>query len=609
VKVIPERFSYKVTGKCKNLNLSFTDIEIQDYWKYKEYSLCPKPSSAVYFKKNRIVTKCVSGDPEFLIDPGYSQRLGGVGYGIFWKDSLSLTPKSEFLIVRCSKTDYFAFVFNRFNASISQKAKEIQSSLGMIKEKPLTVLILVFDSVSRGSAYRNWPKSMNFLTSLRDSTQNYSFFDFENALVSGVHTRPNMVPIIYGQSESFHQIFLKNEKYDSLWPSEKFLKLQEKAIWSYYSSLGYTTMFLYDTIYDYMVKSLGRQINADHVFVNFWKIVYRVFGFSDFSSRQRCIGSEDSHFYSLNYTFQYLTNYKENNRFAYVHLDAAHENSGNVRTVDKDLKWFMQNTFEWYSRQGQEIVIFLIGDHGRINPALQFNIRGFLDQRTPMTFLIASRSLIQNLAVEPVVKWNEKELVGRFDIHLSIKDIANYPYAHWNHSQYLKQKIQLPVYDVVSLFREKANPLRTCSDLAVKKIDCTCKDYEKVDFSNEETVLSNIFKLSQQFIKKKEKKILKNCEKSWNFELISAEKFELLPFERGWDTIYLLYFKVNWKVLVKTVTNFCKFDKIRVTRNILSTASFPIAKYQVNKTEVFSQVTELEVLSQDFNESLCIFKI
>lgn len=608
-KIVSSRFFHKVTSRCKDLNILFTPSEVSNFWKYKNYKECPKPISKVYFKKNKLIAQCYKGQAEYLVDPGYSQRLGGLGYGVFWKDSLNLTENSEFLIVRCLKSydEKFAFVFNRYNDQISKRAKEIEISLK--GNSTLSVLMLVFDSVSRGSAYRNWPKTMNFLNEMKKYHDYFSFYDFENPLVTGVHTRPNMVPIIYGQSESEHNKYFKGAKYDSLWPSKKYLELQSRAIWSHYWEKGYTTLFLYDTIYDYMVKSFGREIKSDHVFVNFWKVVYRVFGFSDFSNRQRCIGSEDSHYYSLNYTYQYLTNYKHNNRFGYVHLDAAHENSGNVRTVDKDLYKFIIRIFEWYIKEKQEIVIFLIGDHGRINPVLQFNTRGFMDQRTPMLFMISSKEVAGKLNVGQNLEFNTKELVGRYDINLSLRDLAFYPYARWNESEYRDEKRKYRVRDVVSLFREKVRKSRTCADLGVASIDCTCKDYEEVDFKNpnEQVIINQLLTLSIKYISIKEKNFSEICQKSSTFNLISVKKFELLPISRGWDTIFNLFLLINNQTLIKTIANFCSYNKIIFTRNTLPSEIFPKSKYHINGTEIFSQITGAELVSQNSNQTLCLF--
>lgn len=588
-------FYYESFYKCRNYNLTFDENEVRSLWKYKAYGRCEKSESEAYLEGDKLIVNCHDGEPLYAEDPGYPQRLGGMSISPKWAEFYSNNKKNEFVIVKCSeeKKDHFVFVFNRYKEFYSQNA--FKRSLGFNKtiDKPVTVLMLVFDSVSRASAYMNWPKTMKYLKNIQ--SLGYNFIDFRNPTTTGINTRPNMIPIIYGQSEGDHIEYLQDAVYNSYWPSPKFEILQEQAIWSYYSKLGYTTMFLYDTIYDFLVKSFGRIIKTDHVFTNFWRMAYKVFRFSDFSEKQRCMGQEDSHYYSLSYTLQYLKNYKANNRFAYVHLDAAHENTGNVRTVDKDLVSFLKEITEWYKKNDQILAVFLIGDHGRINQRMQFNVKGFLDQKTPMTFLITSEIIAQKWKSLNILKNNENELVGRYDINLSLKDLAHFPYDRISESTYLEMKKQYPVSDVVSLFREHINPDRNCQDIGSTKLYCICQDYENTEETPKDV---SVVKMLLELVKFTTNTIelnLSTCEKSKEFDVVDSKKFELDPYSRGWETIYKFRVRVNEENYLKGVANFCIYNRIKRKKNTLPIDQFPATVFEVNNTEVFLQFIELEV--------------
>lgn len=604
-KLILSRLSHKITSKCKSLEINFTKSEILSLWNYKNYSFCPKSDSFVDWNNLTLQVNCKRGDPLFHTDHNFIQRLGGEALDVIWTKSFVMQPKSEYFIVKCSNNidDHFVFFLNKFNPEVSQRALNI-SNRNQISKNKFSVLFLLFDSVSRYSAYMNWPLSMNYLNNLNSS---FEFFDFSSPAASGVQTRQNMVPIIYGHSEEYQDIYLKDATYDTRWPSARYLSLQKSSIWSYYSGLGYTTMFLYDTVFDFMVKSYGRDIVADHVFVNFWKTALKVFGFHDFSKKQRCLGSKDSHYYSLDYTSQYLKNYRFNNRFAYVHLDAAHENTGNVRTVDKDLLAFFKDIFEWYKENNQDFVIFLLGDHGRINPNLQFNIKGYLDQRTPMTFLINSQGVTKALKNKEILNFNKKELLGRYDINLSLKDIAYFPYTQMSESEYNPLKKTYPVKDVVSIFREKIAENRNCLDIGVEELHCTCKDYREIDEENSEDmkIANEIFELGKKFVKRLEGE-LGGCKKIREFQFSHAEKYQLMPVDRGWDSIFKVIFKADGMV-VRVVGNFCTWEKIELTKNILPKDLYPVSRFRLNETEVFSQVIEMKIKS-DCESDYCICK-
>jgi hypothetical protein len=405
-----------------------------------------------------------------------------------------------------------------------------------------------------------------------------------------------MVPILYGQPETFHDEYLRGENLNHHSSQPRFKSLQEFSIWRFYSNMGYSTMFLYDTIFDFIVSSTGRKIYADHVFVNFWKIVHKVFGFHDFSEKQRCLGQEDSHYYSLDYTFQYLTNYKRNNRFAYVHLDAAHENTGNVRTVDKDLVAFIEKVLTWYKSNNQEIVLFILGDHGRINPRMQFNIKGFMDQRTPMTFIVGSAGVFDKIGAKEILKRSTEELVGRYDINLSLKDLAFFPYERWNEKQYLELKKNYPVKSVLSLFREVPDTKRTCEEIGSIDLYCNIKDFKKIDRDNDidAFVRDKLMELVQSTL---------DYNLDWNKEICNerkikdfiVKKFELMPYARGWDTLYSFEGFLLDRSKLEGSVNFCKFDKIVKSRFYMPVQSYPSTIFNVNSTKVFMQIVSLKL--------------
>ena len=583
-------------GKERIKNLEFNEKEIQKYWKYVNYDECPKSDSQVYLNGRDIVAKCLNDKPKYNQDLLQPQNLGGIqGSGYTWSLKYERKLEAEFLIVKCSnqKEDFFAFVFNNYKESVFKQAIKKENEFNRTYFKPFSVVLMVFDSVSRASAHMNWPKTISYLKSLG---QDSLFFDFKVPTTIGINTRPNIVPILYGQSEAYHDEYLRGENHNHHSSLPRVKSLQEFSIWRFYSELGYSTMFLYDTIFDFMVKSTGRKIYADHVFVNFWKVVYKVFGFHDFSEKQRCLGQQDSHYYSLDYTFQYLTNYKKNNRFAYVHLDAAHENSGNVKTVDKDLAAFIAKTLDWYKSHDQDIVMFFIGDHGRLNPRMQFNIKGFMDQRTPMTFIVSTEGVINKIGAKEILNRSTEELVGRYDINLSLKDLAYFPYERWNEGQYLQLKNSYPVESVLSLFREVPHPKRTCEEIGSIDLYCNIKGFKKIEKDNsiDAYVRDKLIELVQSTL---------DYIVDWNKEVcnkrkiqdIIVKKFEIMPYGRGWDTIYNFESVLLDSSKIIGSVNFCKFDKIAKTKFYMPIQSYPSTTFNVNSTKVFMQLTNLKL--------------
>jgi hypothetical protein len=182
-----------------------------------------------------------------------------------------------------------------------------------------------------------------------------------------------MAPILYGESKSKIQEILGTRI--PSFHSKIHEEYQKKAIWSHFSSLGYVTMFLHDTVWDFLSYLTGARIFCDHVFTNYWKVVWTVYGFHDFQDGQRCIGNQNSHNISFGYIYRFFEVYPENNKFSYVHLNPAHEKKGNIQTVDEDLKDFLGKFVKLFNSRNESFVIFLIGDHGQRRVEMQFDIR------------------------------------------------------------------------------------------------------------------------------------------------------------------------------------------------------------------------------------------
>jgi hypothetical protein len=125
-------------------------------------------------------------------------------------------------------------------------------------------------------------------------------------------------------------------------------------------------MFGFDTVFDFISTYVGRKIDADHVATNFWKAAKRAVAYNEHSENQRCIGKHNSHWYMLEYLKQYISNYENHNRFAYVHLNPGHENTGSViKTVDTDVVNFLSSVLSNYDAKNEDIVLVLTADHGK----------------------------------------------------------------------------------------------------------------------------------------------------------------------------------------------------------------------------------------------------
>ena len=577
---------------CMLKDYSFSDSEVEEYWNYTTYGKCKTLTNDIITIENNIITAiCENGrTASFYIDDGKKQELGGKIPTLSWVEKNSLDLKNaEFVMVRCSNECIYSYVFNRFNPDISNKSQNLTNSLSKEKHKPLAVLLLVFDSISRDSARRNLNSSLQYLRENITESKRYSLYDFKYANAAAYNTRPNMVQILYGQTESYHKRFIRKGK-----STERKLLLQKDAIWSHYSSLGFVTYFSFDTIFDYLADSTGREITSDHVFTNFCKAGKAAYGYNDLLENQRCFGDRNAHYFSMDHAYQFFENYRNHNRFGYVHITAAHEDTGNVKTIDDDLREFLEKLMRLFDNDEEDFVLFMIGDHGRQNYKLQFKIEGYLDRLIAMTYVIMNKGLEEKINSKEFLEDNLERLIGRFDINLSLKWIANSIYGGYDDNQYQLMKQDYPAKDTVSIFREKVNEMRTCDDIGVPYTLCICRDFLPVNTSDstEKQILKEITSLAKVFLYQ----IYQNdteCYTLTEFHIDYAMKLRINERLDGGEQLYNLTLSSKNSTTISVSANISTRKRINKTKQVLDETFHPYKYFYIGYTEFFLQISEV----------------
>lgn len=152
--------------------------------------------------------------PEIVIG-GYlkDELLGQVEFSNRWKpytEPVDLNGR-EFAFSRCLRSKKQAILYNNFNRTAAERAENITDNLakefGMVsKPRPQTVIMLLFDSLSRQHFYRNLPKTIDFLNKEVDggAYSNTVMYDFVINNAQGENTIPNLVPLLYGYNLNWH---------------------------------------------------------------------------------------------------------------------------------------------------------------------------------------------------------------------------------------------------------------------------------------------------------------------------------------------------------------------------------------------------------------------
>ena len=161
-----------------------------------------------------------------------------------------------------------------------------------------------------------------------------------------------------------------------------------------------------------------------------------------------------SHYYVYNYTLAFSEIYEEVNQWMYIHVDAAHEVTGqHAQTLDDDTVEFLQKFFA--QNEDKEIVIFLEGDHGMRYGDWFKSVEAFQENRLSAFFVIASHDFLQSIPGSyDTLEHNSKLLNSKYDMRKTLIWLSGLPYG-------LSMKSQ-ELFPCVNMFTEKANSNRTC---------------------------------------------------------------------------------------------------------------------------------------------------
>ena len=599
---IIDGFVNNAMSKCITHPSFYTREEIIDIFQFQNYTACTlERNDKISYSDGVFDIKCSKNEkPEYGKDKRKFEYYGGsIKNFPKWTTKTPSIASKQFLFIRCSKSAPFAFVFNHFKQSAANAAKKIQKKFGD-NEQQMSVLLLVFDSISKYSFERNLPLTHKFLEDLNTNKKFGKYFsvnEFDKSAIPQPSTRPNMAQILYGKKwEEISEVVGKNTKFLDK-NKDKYINYQKNAIWSHFSSLGYVTMFSHATVNDYISSFTGRYIQADHVFTNFWRYLWGVTNLHPYKSAQKCIGGRNSHDFSFDYTYQFFNNYPKNNKFAYVHSDAAHENSGNVKTIDEDLLKFLKKYLSLIKARNENLAIFLMSDHGnkKIKNSSQWDTRSYFESHTPFTYLITTKNLIKSLKMYENLKHNEQQLLSRYDINLSLKHLAYFPYDKPSHDWYPKAKDYYTYNNTISLFEEKIDTERTCADMGVNKEHCICSWYEPVQINEVEDVIKQeMIELLRQYLNDIEGN-LEKCLVLNQTDNINVSNFILMKNDNMLIKLYKLEIETKKKLEIVVEFNFCLKENLIAQEDSFQDYEKPFSILKLNDEEYFLQLSKVNL--------------
>ena len=323
--------------------------------------------------------------------------------------------------------------------------------------------------------------------------------------------------------------------------------------------------------------------------MNYWRSAWAVYGYEDFSNRQRCVGKQYSHNLTFTYLYDYFQTYPSTNKFAYVHLHAAHESTGNVQTVDKDLVFFIKGLFDLFSKRGENLALFLLSDHGLRFGKLAYDARLHLEATSPMSFFILSKEVETELKARENLWHNSFQLVGRMDINYAMKYLGHFPYGYGNLTYFEEIRKDLNMPGVVNLFKEKIGVDRTCKDLKIEEHRCVCSWFK--EFKNEKFV-DRLVGLVREYFNSMGKR--EECKVFRDYEVGYVDRLMLEPKNRGQATIYRVKMRVNGLNLTAEFV-FVYTDKVKNGYKKLEGKQYPFKELKSKEGTVVIQLKSMKI--------------
>lgn len=480
----PQKFAMEDTKKLQNLTNSVLSIpslfgypvkEGRRMFPYVRYPSCkrrnPPPRGMVKldFKRNLLLLKCPGRfQGKYVLGPLKGHRFtDNVRLMSRWKvqryhGPVRLRKEHEFVIASCNKYSRKFELFQhipRFDPKIKKRAIEIVKKIKKqtkINRKPMIIAMITVDSFSRNHFFRKLHKTVRYLNKL-ERRKTWKVFDFKLHNIIGPDTVEN-------QAELFSNAY---RGYDP----EKIGKdqLGPTAIWKQLAKKGFVSLFGVEACAYKMYYWVGNNPTADHISNTFFCANYRFTGYraeKKTGRQQRCIGTEMSHYYLMNYTLDFLGKYEGTNRWAYNHITAAHEQSGqHAQTLDKDLVWYLKQMIKNFGAKN-DLIIFLMADHGMRYGNFKTGKYAIQEHRLPAFFLLSKRSFLDKMEFSyDTLLHNTLRLTSKPDLRRTMFHLANY-------------SLGLPLNKrksarAVSLFGEKVENKRRCEDVGIPPWYCS----------------------------------------------------------------------------------------------------------------------------------------
>ncbi|XP_064611603.1 uncharacterized protein LOC135475605 [Liolophura sinensis] len=384
--------------------------------------------------------------------------------------NFDIQVKTEFVKVQCFNTagvkyglNYYAFIQPkpRILDRLRSKGRKFRQKYGV--KNPMSIIVVIVDSMSRLNMIRQLPKTRDYLLSTLAAIE---FMGYNKV---ADNTFPNIISLLTGKFAS--ELGLTTSRLKSAYMD----KLD--YIWKQYSQAGYATFMAEDdpryTEFNY--KKLGfTEPPTDYY--------YRPLSLAMENERalwshsHNCVGDRFEIQVLLDWLRDFLRINKNTPSFSFTFLNRlSHDNLNKVKVADGVyLRFFKTLKAEGHLNNS---VLFVLSDHGIRFGAIRQTHIGWMEERLPMLFAVLPKWFKQIYPTQfSQLKTNSGRLTTPFDLYETFKDILFLNFTTPPSPTKLTRG--------VSLFSPVPSH-RTCTDAQIPIHWCTCTSRTLLSTANQ----------------------------------------------------------------------------------------------------------------------------
>ncbi|XP_063930687.1 uncharacterized protein LOC135142839 [Zophobas morio] len=331
----------------------------------------------------------------------------------------------------------------------------------MIKEKmrnappkPLSVLIIGIDSISRLNFIRTMPQTYAFLAK-------NNFIEMKGYTKIADNTYENLVSLLTG---------LRLNEIPQKCQDQKIGGLDRcPMIWKNFSSNGYITAFVEDAIristFNYNKMGFSEP-PTDYYFKPYMEAA-EALGVRIYHKLPYCAGPGTSAERVLNLARDFVTTFKNQSTFGIFWMSSFSHNYLRVPySMDKKVKEF----FADLKKEGilNNTMVIVLSDHGIRFGEIRKTRGGWFEERMPINMISVPRTFRQNLSREyQNVRKNRNKLISTYDMFVTLEHVLTLSETGY------KRKGSSACKKCVSLLEEIPRD-RSCEDAGISTEWCTC---------------------------------------------------------------------------------------------------------------------------------------